>query len=78
MFRNVNLSNLENACQRNLRTESARECIYRASGGTGFENFSARRQPWWRLCGFDVCTGLRKKTLNTSLSYVQVLMKFIR
>ena len=27
-------------------------------------------QPWWRLLGFNVCTGLPKKTLDTSLVVV--------
>ena len=36
MFRNVNLSNLVNALQRNLRTDRAWECIFRASGGANF------------------------------------------
>ena len=40
-----NLLNLENVLQRNLRTGTARECIFRASGGTRFKNF---RQPWWQ------------------------------
>ena len=40
-----NLRNLENVLQRNLRTGTARECIFRASGGTRFKNF---RHPWWR------------------------------
>ena len=40
-----NLCNLENVLQRNLRTGTARECIFRASGGTRFKNF---RQTWWR------------------------------
>ena len=30
---------LENVLQRNLRTGTARECIFRASGGTRFKNF---------------------------------------
>ena len=30
--------------------------IFRVSGGTNFENFSARRQPRWRFCGIDICT----------------------
>ena len=34
MFRNVNLSNLENVLQRNLRADRARECIFRVFGGT--------------------------------------------
>ena len=42
MFRNVNLSNLENVLQRNLRTNRARQCIFRASGGA---NFLAQHKP---------------------------------
>ena len=34
-----NLRNLENVLQRNLRTGMARECIFRASGGTRFKKF---------------------------------------
>ena len=49
VFCNVSLSNLENLSQRNLRTKWAGECIFRVSGGTNFENFSARRQSQWRL-----------------------------
>ena len=67
MFFNVNLSNLENVLQRNLRNDRAGECIFRASGGTNFENFSAQCQPWWWLCGFNICTGLPQKTLDISL-----------
>ena len=40
-----NLCNLENVLQRNLRTGTARECIFRASGGTRFKNLC---QPWWQ------------------------------
>ena len=43
-----NLRNLENVLQRNLRTGTARECIFRASGGTRFKNF---RQTWWQKGG---------------------------
>ena len=50
-----------------IEEQTARECIFRVSGGTYFENFSALRQPWWRLRGFDMCTSLPKKTLDTSL-----------
>ena len=32
---------LENVLQRNLGTERAKECVFRVSGGTNFENFSA-------------------------------------
>ena len=32
-----NLRNLENVLQRNLRIGTARECIFRASGGTRFK-----------------------------------------
>ena len=34
MFRNVNLSNLENVFQRNLRADRTRECVSTAIGGT--------------------------------------------
>ena len=53
VYRNVNLDNLENVLQINLRTDSAGEFIFRESGGTNFKSFSAQRQPWWRLFGFD-------------------------
>ena len=49
MFRTVNLGSLENVLQRNLRTERARECIFRAFGGTNFENV-----PYWRHSGVFV------------------------
>ena len=41
--------------------------IFKVSGGGNFENYSAWRQPSWDLRGFDVCTGLPKKSLDTSL-----------
>ena len=66
--RNVNLNSLGNVLRRNLRTNSAREWIFRASGNTNFEKFTARRrQPCWHLHGFNVCAGLPKKTLHTLL-----------
>ena len=34
MFCNVNLGSLGSVLQRDLRTDKARECIFRASGGT--------------------------------------------
>ena len=40
LFRNESLCNLENVLQRNLRTDRAREYIFRVSGGINFENFS--------------------------------------
>ena len=43
-----NLCNLENVLQRNLRTGTAKEWIFRASGGTRFKNFC---QPWCRKGG---------------------------
>ena len=48
VFRNVNLSNLENVLQRNLRADRARECIFRASGGA---NFLAQHRPGGTLVG---------------------------
>ena len=67
VFGDVILSNMENVLQRNLRSDRARECIFRASGGTNFENFTAQCQPWCHLPGFNVCTALPKKTLDTSM-----------
>ena len=34
MFCNINLSNLENVLQKNLRANRALECIFRTFGGT--------------------------------------------
>ena len=64
-----NLCNLENVLQRNLRTGTARECIFRASGGTRHKDF---HQPWWWIGGGELqdVTGLPKKTLDTSLIYI--------
>ena len=53
---------------RTLRTDSAKECSFRESGGTNFENFPSQCQSWWRLREFHICTGLPKKTLDTSLA----------
>ena len=44
IFRDVSLSNLENVQQRNLRTDRARQCTFRVSGGTNFEHFAT----WWQ------------------------------
>ena len=41
MFCNVNLSNVENVLQRNLRTDRSWQCIFGASGGA---NFLAQRK----------------------------------
>ena len=73
MFHNGNLSNLENVLQRNLRTDRAGECIYRASGGTNFQNFSTQCQTWWHVGGIDVCTGLLKKNSGYVTVYKPVL-----
>ena len=37
-------NNLGNNLVRSLTTERARECIFRASEGTNFENLSTRQQ----------------------------------
>ena len=39
MFRNINLSDLENILQRNLRADRARKWIFRAFGGTVLKIF---------------------------------------
>ena len=52
---------MKKVLQSNLRLEPV-------SGGTNFENVSARRHLWWRPRGFDVCTGLPKKLWIRTLS----------
>ena len=42
----VEVTNLENVLQGNVRAERTRECILRVSGGTNFENFFACHQLW--------------------------------
>ena len=66
-FPNVSLVNLEKVLQGNLGTDRARECNFRVSESTQFENFTSRHQPWWSLGGFDVCICLFKKILHISL-----------
>ena len=39
VFHNVNLSNLENVLQKNLRTDRAREFIFRVFGDKNFEKY---------------------------------------
>ena len=51
MFHNANLNNLGNILQRNLRAERARECIFKAFGGTILK-VPTQQQPWWCLCEF--------------------------
>ena len=63
---------LKNDPQRNLRTGRARECIFRVSGGTNIENLPCWHQPWWYLCGFHICTGLSKKTLDILLDLLKI------
>ena len=67
VFCNENLNNLENIFQRNLITDCARQCTFRVSGGTNFENLPAWHQPWCHFHVFDLCTGLAKETLDMSL-----------
>ena len=61
VFQNVSLSNLGNGLQKSLRTDRARESIFRVPGGKNFENFTALCQPWWQLWAFDICNSLLKK-----------------
>ena len=74
VFRNLNLGNLENVLQRNVGTDGARECIFRASRHK-FSRFVclAPAMPWCFLHVFDDCTGLPKKTLDTSLIPIKTL-----
>ena len=66
VFRNVSLSNLENVIQRNLRTNRAKVCILEYLE-TEISKIFAWHQPWWYLCGFDMCTCLPQKTLDMPL-----------
>ena len=50
VFRNVNLSNLENLLQRNVRTGRVRECIFRASGDNFFPSAPIMVAPLWVPC----------------------------
>ena len=61
-----------------ISEQTGRECILRASGGKKFENLTPQHQTWCHLCGFDVCTGLPKKTLNTSHCHDTLLIKLPR
>ena len=61
-----NLRNLENVLQRNLKTGTARERIFRASGGTRFK-ISANHGGGKGQGELQDVTGLPKKTLDTSL-----------
>ena len=54
--------NLGNVLQQILRTDRAKQFIFRVSGGKNFENVSTQCQPWWHLCGFVVSAGLPKKS----------------
>ena len=68
LFCNVNLSNLENVLQRNLRTSRACECIFCVSAAN-FQKFSSQCQPWWYLCGFDVTDWLTNWLTNWLILY---------
>ena len=57
MFFNVNLNNLENILQRNLRTGRARESIFGASRGRNFENNTTHNHGS-PFMSFDGCTSL--------------------
>ena len=69
-----NLRNLENVLQRNLRTGSARECIFRESGGTRFQNF---RQQWWRKGGGGTprCNQSAQKNSGYVTGYYEDLLR---
>ena len=68
MFRNVKFSNLEKLLQ---RTGRVRECIFRVSEDKNLEKLPIQHQLWWGLCGFDFCTDLPKKTLDTARGNVR-------
>ena len=57
IFWNASLNNLENVLQRSVRKDRARECIFRVSGSTNFDNCSGWYQPWWHLCSAQKNSG---------------------
>ena len=53
VFCNVNLNNLGNLLQRNVRTDRVRECIFKASGDKFWKFFPSApimAAPLWALC----------------------------
>ena len=67
MFHNANLNNLGNILQRNLRAERARECIFKAFGGTILKVYPLGSNHGGAFSEFHLCTGLPKKIMDTSL-----------
>ena len=57
---NINLGNPGNVLHRNLRTNRARECIFRSFGSTNFKKSTAQHQPCLHVCRFNVCTSQRR------------------
>ena len=55
VFCNANLSNLENVFSRNLRTDGAGECTFRASGGQFFPSAPNMVVPSWPSIQVLVC-----------------------
>ena len=61
VFCNVNLSNLENVLQKNLRPDRVGECIFRAFGGRNFEFFFCSVSTMVAHFGYDVVPVCPKK-----------------
>ena len=67
MFHNANLNNLGNILQRNLRAERARECIFKAFGGTILKVYPLGSNHGGAFVNSILCTGLPTKTVDMSL-----------
>ena len=52
---NINLGNPGNVLHRNLRTNRARECIFRSFGSTNFKKSTAQHQSCLHVCRFNQC-----------------------
>ena len=67
MFRKVNLSNLENILQKNLRTDRARECIfpYTWAGASS------------RFFGTDIGVIREKIIITTMIHFLQLIVKWV-
>ena len=67
MFGNVNLSNLENVLQRNLRSDRGREWIFRVFGGTVLKVCPLGGNYGGAIVNSIYVPVCPKKTLDTSL-----------
>ena len=75
VFHTTNLNNLENILQRSLRTDRAREKLFRASGSTNLENLLSDADHGGTFVGLMyICIGLPKKALDMSLVKISLVI----